>query len=53
MLIVGGDFMTDGAGYDPATDTWRPLPDVPIRVFGGDDPQLTSAVWTGEELVVW
>ena len=37
----------DGAAYDPATDTWRRLPDAPIDVAVG-----TNAVWTGAELIV-
>src|SRR3954467_9154717 len=55
MLVVGGgrtgsgpdgsfDFRRDGAAYNPATDTWRSLPDAPgCPVFG---------TWTGTTLVV-
>jgi N-acetylneuraminic acid mutarotase len=36
-----------GAGYDPATDTWRRLPDSDLS------PQATTAAWDGEELIAW
>lgn len=38
----------DAAAYDPATDTWRTLPNGPLagRVEH-------SAVWTGEEMIVY
>ncbi|NND03189.1 MAG: hypothetical protein HKN91_10415, partial [Acidimicrobiia bacterium] len=39
----------DGAAYDPATDQWRSLPEPPDTV----DLSSTSAVWTGEEMIVW
>jgi hypothetical protein len=55
MLVVGGgrtgggpggsfDFRRDGAAYNPATDTWRRLPDAP------GCPQFGT--WTGGELIV-
>ncbi len=43
-------FLSSGARYAPATDSW-----VPIR-FGGNVPQGTSdcsTLWTGTELIVW
>lgn len=70
LVVVGGlvgficpptaDCATDGepsaeaAAYDPATDTWRTLPDAPAPVadpgpFGGSGDAIT---WTGEEVVV-
>jgi hypothetical protein len=36
-----------GAAFDPATSEWRVLPPYPLS------PQASTAVWTGEELVVW
>lgn len=59
LLIVAGSgegidpgtvhTFTDGAAYDPAADSWRPLPDLP-------DPDLREvgpgSVWTGEEMLV-
>lgn len=57
VLVVGGfrangptgslEFFRDGAAYDPASDSWRRLPEAPIG-FADD----LSPVWTGEELVV-
>jgi hypothetical protein len=38
----------DGAAYDPSTDTWRPIADMPINPRTGH-----VAVWTGEVLVVY
>src|SRR5438046_5166258 len=60
MLILGRAFGggsgtgTDqdiAAAYDPATDTWRVLPDGPDREgsYEGDN----KAVWTGSEMLVW
>jgi hypothetical protein len=36
-----------GAAYDPATDTWRRLPDA------GLSPQASTAVWAGGEMIAW
>ena len=48
----GEQAKTDGARYDPSTDSWRMLPPAPVADDLGD--QLNYAgVWTGEELVVW
>jgi hypothetical protein len=40
-------FLNDGAAYDPATRTWRRLPDAPIEA------RAPLSVWTGEEMIVW
>jgi hypothetical protein len=40
-------FFDDGAAYDPAADTWRPLPPAPI------EGRAPLSVWTGGELLVW
>ncbi len=40
-------FFDDGAAYDPASDTWRPLPPAPIEA------RAPLSVWTGSELLVW
>lgn len=37
----------DGAAYDPATRSWRRIPDAPVVGDG-----FARAVWTGEEMVV-
>ncbi len=38
----------EGAAYDPATDRLRPVPDAPVPLRWWH-----SAVWTGEEMIVW
>lgn len=38
--------LTDGAAYDPQTDTWRPLADAPQSLLGA------TASWAGDRLVV-
>jgi len=43
-----GDEWDDGALYDPAKDTWKPMADWPLSHRYG-----TRAVWTGTRLVVW
>jgi N-acetylneuraminic acid mutarotase len=46
--LPANDEFTDGAAYDPATDTWRLLPPAPLGSV--DRPQAT---WTGREVVIW
>jgi len=56
MIVWGGatglgcdyGYPSDGAAYDPATDSWRPILSSPLsgRVEA-------SAVWTGNEMIVW
>jgi N-acetylneuraminic acid mutarotase len=58
MLVWGGrpgtkatygyDDFVDGALYDPAKDTWKPMAAFPLGNRWG-----TRAVWTGELFVVW
>jgi N-acetylneuraminic acid mutarotase len=55
MIIWGGwrasgdPLWTSGAGFNPVTQTWRPLPPT-----GLDEQRLGhSAVWTGQEMLVW
>lgn len=36
-----------GAAFNPMTDEWRVLPPYPLS------PQASTAVWTGDEVVVW
>lgn len=38
----------DGAGYEPVSDSWRPLAASPKE--GGS---LLSVVWTGREMILW
>ena len=51
MVIWGGPRPGDGkrvsvAGYEPATNTWRGLPDLP-------DIGMDHALWMGDRLMVW
>jgi hypothetical protein len=39
----------DGAAYDPAANTWTPIP----ALAGGAIAPETAAAWTGSELVIW
>jgi N-acetylneuraminic acid mutarotase len=43
-----GDEFSDGALYDPARNTWRPMAAWPLT-----DRYGARAVWTGKRLVVW
>jgi hypothetical protein len=45
---MADDVLGDGAAYDPATDTWTPLPSAGAPSARTD----AAAVWTGSELVV-
>jgi N-acetylneuraminic acid mutarotase len=54
--------VTTAAAYDPATNTWRKLPDPPSTAGGeiGHDPNPLGcfeggdrAVWTGSEVILW
>ena len=42
------------AGYDPASDTWRPMANSPLpepeNAIGASD---YASAWTGSELLVW
>jgi N-acetylneuraminic acid mutarotase len=58
MIVWGGssrepqtpaDYFENGARYNPDTDTWKPI----STVGAPKGRVLTSAVWTGKELVVW
>ena len=53
VLVWGGSgppsgYLADGAAYDPATNTWRRLPDSPLR--GRYD---AASVFTGSAFLVW
>ena len=60
MLIWGGmsyagsfgdpkGHYADGAAYDPATNTWTPLP-----AAGAPSPRVyQTAVWTGTQMLIW
>jgi hypothetical protein len=55
MIIWGGsngglgNYLKNGARYNPSTDTWVGLPKPPNTVAG----MLHTAVWTGSEMIVW
>ena len=53
-VVNGSVLLGDGARYDPASDTWRPMSS------GGDSSRSApsarasaGAVWTGREMLVW
>jgi hypothetical protein len=47
-ILGGAERERDAAAYDPATNRWRRLPDLPAAAIAGQ----TGAVWTGDELVL-
>jgi N-acetylneuraminic acid mutarotase len=50
-IRFGGDSrqLSDGARYNPATDTWTPV----SNVNAPSARSLHTAVWTGTEMIVW
>ena len=55
MLVLGAPFVdpeapgpSPGAAFDPAAGTWREIPDPQLSARSGQ-----TAVWTGDQLVVW
>jgi N-acetylneuraminic acid mutarotase len=55
MIVWGGQsssctssYCNDGAAYDPATNSWRPIPAPPIA-----GRWRHTMIWTGTEVVVW
>ena len=57
MLIFGGSgtsgASSDGAAYDPATNTWRKLAPIPASLGGNLTGNSSYAVWTGKVMVAW
>lgn len=51
--LCGEPIRTDGARYDPTSDSWRPMAESPMPPDPGSVMVSTVGVWTGEELVVW
>ena len=45
---IGGSFLNDGARYNPANDTWTPISSSPLSAR-----REPTAVWTGDEMIVW
>lgn len=54
LIVWGGQatdslaYFSDGASYDPASNSWRPLPPSPLSARGS-----ASGLWTGSELIVF
>jgi N-acetylneuraminic acid mutarotase len=52
VVFWGGESWTqvfdDGAAYDPAANTWRPIAAAPLSARIG-----AAEAWTGNELLVW
>jgi Galactose oxidase, central domain len=57
MLIFGGSgtsgASSNGAAYDPATNTWRKLAPIPASLGGNLTGSGSYAVWTGKVMVAW
>jgi N-acetylneuraminic acid mutarotase len=47
-FYAGGTGLGDGAAYDISLGKWEELPRAPIS-----DRSLHTAVWTGEEMIIW
>ncbi|MGI8520410.1 MAG: hypothetical protein ACR2MC_07400 [Actinomycetota bacterium] len=45
---MGEEIVIEGLAYRPSTDTWRNLPEFPLR-----EREYPVVVWTGGELIVW
>jgi N-acetylneuraminic acid mutarotase len=44
-----GEYLNDGASYNPVSDTWIPLP-----AAGAPKPRVGhTTIWTGSEMIVW
>lgn len=55
LLVWGGRgqgevLLNDGAIYDPASDRWQALPAAPVSLLARE---LHTAIWTGQEMVIW
>jgi hypothetical protein len=47
-IAIDDEVVLNGFAYDPRDDSWRRLPDFPLR-----SREFPSLVWTGDELIVW
>ena len=44
-----GSLLNDGGRFDPATNSWTPLP-----IIGAPSARLLrTAIWTGSEMIIW
>ena len=48
QTAMGDEIVIDGLVYRPSTDTWRTLPEFPLR-----EREFPVVVWTGRQLIVW
>ena len=48
QTAMGDEIVIDGLAYEPSSDTWRTLPEFPLR-----EREFPVLVWTGKELIVW
>ena len=48
QTALDDEVVIDGLAYDPATDSWRTLPEPPL-----EPREFPVIVWTGDELIVW
>ena len=48
QIALGDEVVIDGLAYDPERDSWRALPDFPLK-----NREFPVTVWTGTELIVW
>jgi N-acetylneuraminic acid mutarotase len=48
QTAIRSEIVIDGLAYNPSTDSWRTLPEFPLR-----EREFPVVVWTGDELIVW
>lgn len=48
QTAMGSEIVIDALAYNPSTDSWRTLPEFPLR-----EREFPVVVWTGDELIVW
>ena len=48
LVALDDEVVIDGLAYDPRVDSWRVLPEFPLR-----PREFPVVVWTGRELIVW
>jgi N-acetylneuraminic acid mutarotase len=49
----GGVSYSDGAAYNPSTNTWRKLAPIPQSLGGHLTASASYAVWTGKVMLAW
>lgn len=48
QVALDDEVVIDGLAYDPRADSWRVLPEFPLK-----PREFPVVVWTGRELIVW